>query len=184
MQFVHLPHEKQVVLRHRTRLVVNAAAADRQHFGLPPDRKLVLAVDHLLALRRPALVSAPSKKSFSKASWPIFACRLFRSTDASAGPAFASPPKTPAAPSSNWLFHCVIWLACTSNCSANSDKVFSPFSAVRATFALNAAVWFRRGRLLICSPLPAILWLWKKEPPLKLMSSFSDPPLNSAMALD
>jgi hypothetical protein len=40
-----------------------------------------------------------------------------------------------------------------SNCSANSASVFSPLIAVRATFALNAAVWFLRGRLLIPSPL-------------------------------
>ena len=29
--------------------------------------------------------------------------------------------------------------------------------AAKATFALNAAVWFRRGRLLICFPLPGHL---------------------------
>jgi hypothetical protein len=47
----------------------------------------------------------------------------------------------------------VIWLACTSNCSANSAKVFSPRIAAKATFALNTTVWFLRGRLLIGSPL-------------------------------
>jgi hypothetical protein len=36
------------------------------------------------------------------------ACNAFRSTGA-AWSARASP-KTPAAPSCNWLFHCVIWL--------------------------------------------------------------------------
>jgi hypothetical protein len=40
-----------------------------------------------------------------------------------------------------------------SNCSANSASVFSPLIAAKATFALNAAVWFLRGRLLIRSPL-------------------------------
>jgi hypothetical protein len=117
------------------------------------DRQLVLAVDHLLALSNPALVSTPSKKSFSRVNWPIFACSVFPSTAASAGSAFASPPKTPAAPSSYWLFHGVIWLACTSNCCANSVRGFSPSHAARATFALNAAVWFRRERLLMPSPV-------------------------------
>jgi predicted DNA-binding transcriptional regulator AlpA len=71
----------------------------------------VNAVDHRFALSMPAIairngsrsailwVSAPSKKSFSSASSPIFACRAFKST----GGAPASPfswPKTPAAPSS------------------------------------------------------------------------------------
>ena len=40
----------------------------------------------------PALVSAPDKKSFSKASWPILACNSFRSTgagDADSPPAAA-----------------------------------------------------------------------------------------------
>ncbi|MDR3763674.1 MAG: hypothetical protein P4M01_06210 [Acidobacteriota bacterium] len=31
----------------------------------------------------------------------------------------------------------------------NSAKVFSPLTAAKATFALNAAEWFRRGRRLI-----------------------------------
>src|ERR1019366_337551 len=137
-------------------MVVNAAAADAQDHGLLLDGKIVLGVDHRFTLSSPALVSAPSKKSFSSVRAPILACRVLRSTVAP-GSAFASPPKTPTAPSSNWLFHCVIWLACTSNCSANSDSVFSPLIAANATFALKVAVWFRRGRLLICSPLPGHL---------------------------
>ena len=40
-------------------------------------------------------------------------------------------------------------IAKASNCCANSNSVFSPFNAAKATFALNAAVWFLRGRLLI-----------------------------------
>src|SRR4030081_2721756 len=39
-----------------------------------------------------------------------------------------------------------------SNCSASSATVRSPLIAARATFALKAGVWFRRGRLLIVSP--------------------------------
>ena len=42
----------------------------------------------------PALMSAPSKKSFSSANWPIFACRAFRSVAGSA--ADGSPPNTSA----------------------------------------------------------------------------------------
>ena len=36
-------------------------------------------IDHRFALSKPALVSAPSKKSFSRASWPILAWRVLRS---------------------------------------------------------------------------------------------------------
>src|SRR3546814_5767567 len=41
---------------------------------------------------------------------------------------------------------------CTSYCCANSASVFSPFTAANATLALNAGLWFRRGRLLILPP--------------------------------
>src|SRR5271170_5509945 len=44
-----------------------------------------------------------------------------------------------------------------ANCSVSSESVLSLLIAASATFALNAAVWFRRGRLLICSPLPSHL---------------------------
>src|ERR1700687_4740504 len=39
-----------------------------------------------------------------------------------------------------------------SNCCASPASVFSPFMAAKATFALKAAVWFRRGLLLIVTP--------------------------------
>src|ERR1019366_3085503 len=155
MEFVDAPHQPQVFVRDRARFIVDRAPADTQHLGLMLDGKVVLGVDHRFALSSPALVSAPSKKSFSSVSSPILAWRVFRSTVAVAASAFASLPKTPTAPSRSWLFHCVIWLACTSNNCANSESVFSPLMAAKATFALKAAVWFRRGRLLICSPHPS-----------------------------
>src|SRR4051812_41836249 len=45
-----------------------------------------------------------------------------------------------------------------SNCCASSASVFSPLTAARATFALNAGVWFRRGRLVIASPVRHAYW--------------------------
>jgi hypothetical protein len=44
-----------------------------QHLCLLLDGKVVLGVDHRFALSSPALVSAPSKKSFSSVNWPILA---------------------------------------------------------------------------------------------------------------
>src|SRR5436190_17344283 len=44
-------------------------------------------VDHRLALNSPALLSAPSKKSFSSVSSPILACSVFTSTAGCAAPA-------------------------------------------------------------------------------------------------
>src|SRR3954451_20520604 len=46
-----------------------------------------------------------------------------------------------------------------SNCRANSASVLSPLTAARATFALKAGVWFRRGRFVIVSPGLQPFWL-------------------------
>ena len=73
MQFVHPPHERQVFGRDRTRSALNRASADAESLRLAGDRQAMLAVDHRFALNRPALPSAPDKKSFSSASSPILA---------------------------------------------------------------------------------------------------------------
>src|SRR5450755_3711252 len=109
----------------------------------------MVAVDHRFALSMPALVSAPAKKSFSKASCPIFACSSFRSI---VGATADSAPNTLAARSSNWFFQSTIWLACTSCNLASSASVFSPLMASTATLALKSGEWFLRGLLLIVIP--------------------------------
>src|SRR4030088_1469369 len=152
MQPVETSHDLQVGRRHRTWQVVDTATADAQNVRLLCDRQVVLTVDHRFALSNPALLSAPSKKSFSSVSSPIFACSDFTST---AGCAVLSPPpgpKTSAAPPSSCAFHDVIWFGCTSNCSASWASVRSPLTAARATFALKAGVWFRRARLVMVTP--------------------------------
>src|SRR6185503_15541265 len=106
MQPVETPHHLQVGRRHRTRQVVDAAAADVQNLCLLGDRQIVLTVDHRFALSNPALLSAPSKKSFSSVSSPILACSDFTSTAGGAAP--LPGPKTSAAPPSSCAFHVVI----------------------------------------------------------------------------
>ncbi len=57
-------------------------AADLDAFPVqhvPDDGKIVIAVDHRFALNMPALVSAPSKKSFSSVTSPILARGAFKS---------------------------------------------------------------------------------------------------------
>src|SRR6266568_9159478 len=49
------------------------------------------------------------------------------------------PSKASAARSRSDFFHSVIWCGCTSNCSANSETVFSPRIDAYATLALNSA---------------------------------------------
>src|SRR3954467_11657413 len=97
MQPVEPPHDREVVGRHRTRQIIDAAAADVQSFRLLADRQIVRTVDHRFALSRPALLSAPSKKSFSSVSSPILACSDFTSTAECAAP--LPLPNTSAAPS-------------------------------------------------------------------------------------
>src|SRR4051812_25613221 len=108
MQPVETVHDREVGRRYRTRQIVEAAAADAQNLGLLADRQIVLTVDHRFALSNPALVSAPSKKSFSSVSSPIFACSDFTSTAGCAAPLPPPGPKTSAAPPSSCAFHDVI----------------------------------------------------------------------------
>src|SRR5213595_1385382 len=100
MQPVEASHHLQVGRRHRTWQVVDTATADAQNLRLLGDRQIVLTVDHRFALSNPALLSAPSKKSFSNVSSPILACSDFTST-ASGAAALLPGPKTSAAPSSS-----------------------------------------------------------------------------------
>lgn len=71
MQLIDPPHQGKIGSRHWARQIIDAASADTERFGLPGGREFVLAVDHLFAPSNPALVSAPSKKSFSSVSSPI-----------------------------------------------------------------------------------------------------------------
>src|SRR5712691_10128317 len=93
MQLIDPAHDRQIGWRHRPRLIVEAAPAELQNLCLPPQRQGMRTVDHRLALSMPALLSAPSKKSFSSVSSPILACSVFTSTAGACRP--ASEPNTP-----------------------------------------------------------------------------------------
>src|SRR5262249_23069996 len=146
-----LRHEREVGRRPRGGPVVDRATGDADQLGLLRNAQRVITVDHRFALSNPALVSAPSKKSFSSVSSPILACRAFTST----GGSWVVPvpaPNTSAAPPSSCAFHVVTSVGWPSNCPAICAIVRSPLIAAIATLALNAAEWFRLGRLLInCS---------------------------------
>src|SRR6266446_5478414 len=107
MQPVETPHDLEVGGRYRARQVIDAAPADPQNLSLPGDRQIVLTVDHRFALSNPALVSAPSKKSFSSVNSPILACSLSTPIALAAG-AMLRSPKTPTAPPSSWPSSAVI----------------------------------------------------------------------------
>ena len=107
MELVDPTHQRQLCRRHRRRLVVRRRASQLQELALPHHWQGVGSVDHRFALSKPALMSAPSKKSFSSASWPILAWRVLRS--GVSGLRFV-PPNTSAARASNCCFHSVIWV--------------------------------------------------------------------------
>src|SRR5205085_7146204 len=99
MQLIHPPHDGKIGARDGPRPVIDAAPADTQHPRLPRDRQIVGTIDHRFALSKPALPSAPSKKSFSCVSSPIFAWSDLMSTRGASESERASDPNTPAAPS-------------------------------------------------------------------------------------
>src|ERR1039457_6422125 len=98
MQPVETPHDREIGVRHRARQIIDAAAADPQNLRLLRDRQIVLAVDHRFALSNPALVSAPSKKSFSSVNSPILACSDFTSMAGAAGGRVPAPENPDARP--------------------------------------------------------------------------------------
>jgi len=83
-------------------LTLNRQRNDVQSVRLPRERQIMLTVDHRFALSNPALVSAPSKKSFSSVSSPNLACSAFTSTAGCVG-VLPPGPNTLAADSCNWV---------------------------------------------------------------------------------
>ncbi len=146
MQPVHRLHQCQVRIRDWHRLVVNRRSGNAQCLSLSGGRKFVGRVNHFLALSLSALKSALSKKSLASESSPTFACSRCTSILGLSG---FLPSKTASAPLTRSAFHCAIWVACTSYFSASSASGNSPRTASNATFALKAAEWFRRGRLVV-----------------------------------
>src|SRR5258708_40283021 len=108
MQRIDPAHDHQFSLRHRLRFVVKAAPAEPQQCRLPGQRQVVSPVNHRFALNRPALVSAPDKKSFSNVNSPILAWSVFTSMAGAASDAAPAEPKRPEAASTRCAFHAVI----------------------------------------------------------------------------
>ncbi len=129
--------------------------------------RVIVPVDHRFALgKSPAFPSAPDKKSRSSVNSPILACSVFTSIAGGLESGFVSVPKTPAAPSRSCDLQVVIWFGWTSNCSASSASVFSLLIAAKATFALKAGLWFRRGLFVMLSPVHGSLRRVQAEFPL------------------
>ncbi len=135
---------------HRLGVVVHRAAADAQQLGLALDRQFVVTVDHRFALSSPALLSAPSKKSFSSVNCPILACSALRSTGGARPGAAGRRRRRQRAPATG---------ASTRSPGSGGRRASARSrqsscrraKASTATLALNAGEWFRRGLLLICS---------------------------------
>lgn len=130
MEFLDSTHHRQLGCRHQLRLVVYGHPREFQELALPHDWKFMSLVDHRFGLNKPAFLSASSRKSFSSASCPIFACRALRSGASGFG---VVPTNTSASHASNCCFHLVIWVGWTRKCSACSASGLSPLQAAKAT---------------------------------------------------
>src|SRR5450432_1813536 len=71
-----------------------------------------------------------------------------------------------------------------SKCSASWAIVRSPLTAARATFALKAGEWFRRGRLLMVSPVHGDYRRCQAEIPLIVLFRFPGPALKGGKVGD
>src|ERR1700760_4978965 len=60
-------------------------------------------------------------------------------------------------------------------------RVRSPLTAARATFAVKAGEWFRRGRLLMVSPVYGDYRRYQAEIPLIALSKFPRPALSTSL---
>src|SRR6185437_11035176 len=149
MQFVNAPHQRERLLAHRVGAVVHRRAGQPQKARLACDREPVRPVDHRFPVGPGPRPSALAKKSNSSACCPILAWSAFTSI----GGSRRSPsPKASAACATSWRRHSVIWLGCTSKRCASSASVALLSIAAKATFALNAGEWLRRGRRIGIEP--------------------------------
>jgi hypothetical protein len=148
VQPIETSHDREVSRGYRTGKIVHNAAAELQNLCLFRDRKIVFTVDHRFALSHPALVSAPSKNR-SPASAP----RAWRAATSRQSLAWPGPRYENLALLSSCDFQVVIWLGWMSKCATSWAIVRSPLMAASATLALKAGEWFRRGRLLVVSPV-------------------------------
>src|ERR1700719_2214665 len=177
MQLIDPSHDRKLGCRDRLGCVVQSAAAEPRRPPLPHQRQILVPVDHRFALGRPALPSAPAKKSTSSVSSPILACNTFTSTAGAASSPALPDPNIPATPSITCAFQAVIWFGCTSYCWANSASVFSPLMAASATLALKAGACVRRTRLVMVAPDLRHPRRSQAEIPLIDLSEFGQPPL-------
>src|ERR1700722_4093843 len=127
MQTVETPHDRKVGFRHRAWQIVDAATADVQSFRLLGDGQVVRGLDHRFALSKPALPSAPSKKSFSSVSSPILACSDFTSMAGCAAPLAASA--TFALKVAVWFRRCRLFMV-----SPDSLGTACPLSGRNSTY--------------------------------------------------
>jgi hypothetical protein len=141
-------------------------------FACPGGQQCMGTADHRFALSRPALPSAPSKKSFSSVSPPVLAGRDFQSTAGAAGSGRAAAPAPPAAPSRSCAFHWG-WAEVAKGSvkrrlmdnrrvdielRRHTGQRLLAFDRSQSHFRLTAGAWFRRGRLLIVSPALRPFW--------------------------
>jgi hypothetical protein len=155
------------------RPILHPAPADPQNLSLLGDRQIVLTVDHRFALSNPALVSAPSKKSFSSADLGVQRLHIDRGRGGRHAPRAENPGSA------------ALQLGLPGRDLIGVDiKVLGQLGyrpvaldGGKRTFALKAGVWFRRGRLFMVSPVHGDNRRCQAETPLIVLFKFAEPAL-------
>ena len=154
------------------------STARAQELALPNDWQGMGSVDHRFALSNPALMSAPSKKSFSSASCPILAWRTLRSGVSDVG---FVPPNTSAARASNCCFHSVIWVGWTLKLLGQLGQRLVAFDRRQGHLRLEGGPVIASRSLHRLAPLVRHLLVAFGEArlPLSTLSEFPEPPLTA-----
>ena len=108
-QFVHPPHQGQVLRALFPRRVVHRRAVDAKQRALAPDAQLAPPLDQLQACGAAQRCKPRRKKSRSTVNSPIFACKSRIVASCSESRDALPLAKTSSSPSTAWRFHAPTW---------------------------------------------------------------------------
>ena len=137
-------------LPRSARLVVDRRARQIQQLRLARRSAARASGRSSLCARIADATERAGQKIILQASWPILACSVLTSVRRRASRRRWRRPRQRARSSSG--FHWAIWFGWTSYRSASSATCWSARQRPRATFALKAGEWLRRGRFMLSAP--------------------------------
>jgi hypothetical protein len=136
-------------------------------------------INHRFGLSKPALMSAPSKKSFSRANCPILACSVLRS-GVSDG-ASSSPQTRPRARASSCCFHSVTLCRVDAELLGQFGERLVAVDGGHGHLRLEGRSMSPSRSFHGLAPLVLhhLVALREARLPLSTLSEFAEPPLNT-----